>query len=152
VWIELAASVAPTPAAPRAGAVRAPRVFISYAHDSDVHREQVRNLWIFLRGHGVDTRIDRVGAEQRRDWPLWMERQVAEADRILIVASRAYKTRAGDEPDTEAGRGVQYEARLLRDLFYRNQADLDRFLPVVLPGGSIDDVPGFLTPAATTTY
>jgi hypothetical protein len=127
-------------------------VFISYAHDSDAHREQVRNLWIFLRAHGVDARIDRVGAEQRRNWPLWMERQVAKADRILILASPAYKARAGYDADAEVGRGVQYEARLIRDLFYRNPADLDRFLPVVLPGGNIDDLPAFLTPATSTAY
>ena len=132
--------------------MRVPRVFISYAHDSDAHREQVRDLWIFLCAHGVDARIDRVAAEQRQDWTLWMEQQVAEADRILIVASPAYKTRAGHEADPDVGRGVQYEARLIRDLFYRDQSDLGRFLPVVLPGGSIDDVPGFLTPTTSTVY
>ena len=74
------------------GGVRAPRVFISYAHDSTAHREAVRDLWIFLRAHGVDARIDRVAAEQRTDWTLWMEQQVAEADRILVVASPAYNS------------------------------------------------------------
>jgi hypothetical protein len=29
-------------------------------HDSEAHREQVRNLWIFLCANGVDARIDRV--------------------------------------------------------------------------------------------
>ena len=81
-----------------------------------------------------------------------MEQQVAEADHILIVASPAYKTRAGYDADPDVGRGVQYEARLIRNLFYRNQADLGRFLPVVLPGGSIDNVPAFLTPATSTVY
>jgi hypothetical protein len=43
---------------------------------------------------------------------------------------------------------VQYEARLIRDLFYRDQTDLGRFLPVVLPGcvdmsGSSDGPIGF---------
>jgi hypothetical protein len=127
-------------------------VFISYAHDSDAHREQVRDLWVFLCAHGVDARIDRVAAEQREDWTLRMEKQVAEADRILIVASPAYKARAGYEADPEVGRGVQYEARLIRNLFYRDQSDLGRFLPVVLPGGSIDDIPAFLTPHIATVY
>ena len=81
-----------------------------------------------------------------------MEQQVAEADRILIVASPAYRQRAGHEADPGVGRGVQYEARLIRDLFYRNQSDLGRFLPVVLPGGSLDDVPEFLTPSVATVY
>ena len=137
---------------PTSESARAPRVFISYAHDSDAHREHVRDLWIFLCAHGVDARIDRVAAEQRQDWTLWMEQQVAEADRVLVVASPAYKQRAGHKADPDEGRGVQYEARLIRNLFYRNQSDLSRFLPIVLPGGSIDDVPDFLTPAITTVY
>ena len=129
-----------------------PRVFISYAHDSDDHLEAVRDLWILLRENGVDARIDRVAAEQRQDWTLWMEEQVAAADRILVVAPPAYKQRAGHEADPDQGRGVQYEARLIRNLFYANQSDLQRFLPVVLPGGSTDDVPTFLSPAIATVY
>src|SRR6185437_3587298 len=66
----------PSTATPTPESVGAPRVFISYAHDSDDHRELVRDLWVFLCAHGVDARIDRVAAEQREDWTLWMERQV----------------------------------------------------------------------------
>lgn len=127
-------------------------MFLSYAHDSDAHREAVRDLWIFLRTNGVDARIDRVATEQRQDWSLWMEGEVAAADRILIVASRAYKQRAGVDADPGIGRGVQYEARLIRNLFYANQKDLQRFLPVVLPGGDLDDVPAFLAPSIATVY
>jgi hypothetical protein len=50
-----------------------------------------------------------------------MEQQVAEANHILIVASPAYKTRAGYDADPDVGRGVQYEARLIRNLFYRTR-------------------------------
>ena len=142
----------PSTARPIPESVRAPQVFISYAHDSDTHRELVRDLWVFLCANGVDARIDRVAVEQRQDWALWMEQQVTEADRILIVASPAYKRRAGYDADPAVGRGVQWEARLIRDLYYRNQSDRSRFLPIVLPGGSIDDVPGFLTPATSTVY
>jgi hypothetical protein len=131
---------------------RPPRVFLSYAHDSDAHREAVRNLWVFLCANGVDARIDRVAAERRQDWTLWMEEQVATADHVLVIASPAYKQRAGHEAEPDQGRGVQYEARLVRNLFYENQSDLQRFLPVVLPGGSTDDVPTFLSPAIATVY
>ena len=30
------------------------RVFISYSHDSDAHKEWVRDLASFLVGHGID--------------------------------------------------------------------------------------------------
>src|SRR4051812_38751220 len=103
---------------------RRPRVFVSYAHDSDVHREAVRDLWLFLCKNGVDARIDRVAAEQRKDWTLWMEEQVTAADHILVIASPAYKERAGHAAEPSQGRGVQYEARLVRNLFCASQNDL----------------------------
>jgi hypothetical protein len=71
----------------------------------------VRDLWVFLCANGVDARIDRVAAEQRQDWTLWMEEQVAAADHVLVIASPAYKQRAGHEAEPDQGRGVQYEAR-----------------------------------------
>lgn len=115
---------------------RPARVFISYAHESEAHAEAVRDLWVFLRANGIDATLDRVAAQQRRDWTLWMMGQVRDADHILVIASPAYKRRAEGQAEPDEGRGVQFEARLIRDAFYRDQRDLDRFLPVVLPGGS----------------
>ena len=131
---------------------RPPRVFISYAHESDAHAEAVRDLWIFLRLHGVDAQLDRVAAQRRQDWALWMERQVREADHVLVIASAAYRERAEDESGPEVGRGVQWEARLIRNAFYADQRALDRFVPVVLPGQSTAGVPDFLAPATSTVY
>jgi hypothetical protein len=134
------------------GVVRAPRVFISYAHASPEHTEMVRDLWVFLRAHGVDAQLDVLAAQRRRDWPLWMADQVREADRILVVASSAYRERAQGRAGPQVGRGVQWEARLIRDAFYADQSRLDRFVPVVLPGESADGVPDFLGPASCTLY
>lgn len=131
---------------------RAPRVFISYAHESDQHVETVRDLWIFLRSNGVDATLDRLAAQRRQDWPLWMERQLRLADHILVIASAAYRERAEGESGPDVGRGVQWEARLIRDAFYRDQEALDRFVPVVLPSQSREGVPGFLAPATCTVY
>ncbi|MGH3623771.1 MAG: SEFIR domain-containing protein, partial [Sciscionella sp.] len=128
------------------------RVFISYAHESEAHAEAVRDLWVFLRANGVDAKLDRVAAQRRLDWTLWMEKQVEEADHILVIASPAYKRRAGHRAEPDEGRGVQYEARLIRDRFYKDQGALQRFLPVVLPGDSPDDLPTFLTSTIATWY
>ena len=136
-----------TPPAPRPV-----RVFISYAHDSDAHEEAVRDLWVFLRANGIDAQLDRVAAQRRQDWSLWMMDQVRDADHILVIGSAAYKRRAEGRAEPDEGRGVQFEARLIRDVFYRDQRALDRFVPVVLPGGSAADVPDFLAPAISTVY
>ncbi|MEJ2851873.1 MULTISPECIES: CHAT domain-containing protein, partial [unclassified Saccharothrix] len=131
---------------------RAPRVFISYAHESDEHVERVRDLWLFLRGHGVDAKLDRVAAQRRQDWTLWIGDQIRNADHILVIASSAYRERAEGRTGPDEGKGVQWEARMIRDAFHRDQRALDRFVPVVLPGQSVDGVPDFLTPSTTTVY
>jgi len=81
------------------------QVFISYAHGDVDHEELVRGLWLFLRAHGVDARLDLPGAEERRDWAQWMSREVRDADRILVIASAGYKLRAEGDAEPDEGRG-----------------------------------------------
>jgi SEFIR domain len=130
-----------------------PRVFISYAHDSAAHEEAVRDLWVLLRGCGVDAKLDKPAAERRQDWPLWMLRQVRQAQYVVVIASPAYRRRAEGDAAAGEGRGVQFEAALIRDELYGDQQKgLEKFLPVLLPGQSADDIPAFLSPNAATHY
>ena len=129
------------------------RVFISYAHDNAEHEERVRRFWTFLREQGIDARLDRPAAERRQDWPLWMLREIRAARFVLVIASPAYRRRAEGDAAAGEGRGVQWEAVLIREAVYADQqAALDRFLPVVLPGCSADDIPSWLAPTSTTHY
>ena len=129
------------------------RVFISYAHEDPGHEGRVRELWVFLRQNGIDARLDLTAAQQRVDWAEWMTREVRDADYVLVAASAAYKRRAEGDAEAHEGRGVQWEARLIRNQFYRDQkAGLQRVLPVVLPGSSADEIPLWLAPDAATHY
>ena len=129
------------------------RVLISYAHDDETHRERVRAFWLFLRANGIDARVDLTAAERRQDWAEWMTLQVRDADRILVVGSPAYRRRAEGDAGSAEGRGVQWEARLIRDRFYSDQrAGLVDVLPVVLPGCSEADIPAWLAPTSATFY
>ena len=129
------------------------RVFVSYAHDDVAHQERVRDFWLFLRANGIDARLDLPAAERRQDWAQWMTREVRDADRIVVVASPEYRRRAEGDAGPDEGRGVQWEARLIRDRFYADQdAGLQLVLPVVLPGGSAEDLPLWLAPASATHY
>jgi TIR domain len=128
-------------------------VFVSYAHDDGAHVERVREFWWFLRSNGVDAQLDLPAAEQRQDWGEWMTRQVRDAERVLVVASPEYKRRAEGDAGPDEGRGVQWEARLIRGRFYADQKrGLQAVVPVVLPGGSAGDVPLWLAPTSTTCY
>ncbi|MCR3752899.1 CHAT domain-containing protein, partial [Lentzea californiensis] len=71
---------------------------------------------------------------------------------MLVVASATYRERAEGRSGPDTGRGVQWEARLIRDAFYAHSDGLDRFVPVVLSGQSAEGVPDFLAPASSTVY
>ncbi|MBM7773504.1 tetratricopeptide (TPR) repeat protein [Actinokineospora baliensis] len=120
------------------------RVLLSYAHESEEHRALVRSFWAFLRGNGVDAVFDQVAEDQRQDWSLWTAEQIRAAEVVLCVASPQYRHAEGN--------GVRWEARLIRAEFYASGGDLQKFVPVVLPGHSPDGVPDFLAPATTTVY
>jgi tetratricopeptide (TPR) repeat protein len=132
---------------------RPARVFISYAHDSDDHREAVREFWVLLRQCGIDARLDRTAAEQPRDWTLWMLEQMREAKFVLCVASPAYRRRSEGTEEPGKGLGVQWEAALIREEFLRDRDQARRhLLPVLLPSGSVTDIPAFFGPFSGTNY
>lgn len=137
---------------PSTGPERVPRVFLSYARESDAHAEAVRNLWILLRRNGVDARLDQSVAQERHDWAAWMSAQIREADFVLVIASAAYREGAEGWAAPGLSRGVQWEVGMIRDLLYTDQSVDHRVLPVVLPGQSTDLLPDFLTPATSTVY
>lgn len=129
------------------------RVFISYAHDDDTHTDRVRRFWRFLREQDIDAVLDLPAAESPRDWTLWMGDQLRRCRHVLVIGSPAYKRRAQGEADPDDGRGVQWEAGLIRAVLYEDQRTARRrVIPVVLPGTTVDDLPDWLTPATSTYY
>jgi WD40 repeat protein len=136
-----------------AGGGPSARVFISYAHEGPEHEKRVRDLWLFLRRNGIDAVLDLAAAERRQDWPLWMLEQVREARFVLVVASPEYRRRADGAAASDQGRGLQFEAGLIREEVYRDRpAAVDRFIPVLLPGYGVDDIPSWLGPMTSSHY
>ncbi|WP_236789312.1 SEFIR domain-containing protein [Amycolatopsis sp. GM8] len=137
-----------------AEAPHSPRVFISYSHDSEEHKDSVLRFATFLRSDaGVDVSLDRWVEGQRRDWSLWALRELNEADFILVIASPEYRRRADGEAPPNVGRGSQFEAAIIRNNLTRNlPEETRRVLPIVLPGSSLDEIPTFLAAYSTTHY
>jgi hypothetical protein len=130
------------------------RVFISYAHDDAGHMAAVRQLWQLLRQMGFDATLDVVSDGPGQDWPSWAESQIESADFVVVVASARYRASAAARTEPDSGRGVWWEARLIREMIYKDSGkeSLKRILPVVLPGHSQEELPGFLTPYGGKSY
>ncbi|MBB5868637.1 tetratricopeptide (TPR) repeat protein [Allocatelliglobosispora scoriae] len=131
----------------------APRIFLSYAHDSAEHQQAVKDLWWLLRELGIDAKLDIADEQPGQNWPIWMQQQIDAADFVLVIASPEYRRRADGEAPPDEGRGVWYEAHLLRDMVYDSKGGaLRRILPVVLPGRSAAELPRFFGRATSNHF
>ncbi len=69
-------------------------IFISYSHDSDMHRERALGLSERLRQDGFETRIDRyVNGSPAEGWPRWMLNRLDEASFVLVLCTETYYRR-----------------------------------------------------------
>ncbi|MGH3868755.1 MAG: toll/interleukin-1 receptor domain-containing protein [Pseudonocardiaceae bacterium] len=132
---------------------RSCRVFLSFSRESPEHVERVSQLYELLRDSGVDAQADFVAAEERQDWARWIQRQVSTADRVLVIVSPEYKRRFEGTAAPGTGRGVQHEARFIREHLYKDEeTGMRKFLPVLLPGATVADIPDVLQPISATNY
>jgi hypothetical protein len=72
--------------------------------------------------NGIDAVLDLPAAKRRQDWAVWMHRQVRRADFVLVVASPEYRRRSEGDARPDEGRGVQWEAALIREEYYSDRA------------------------------
>ena len=120
-----------------------PRVFISYEYDSAEHFEATRQLWDLLRRGGVDARMDSPPGQRKADWAERLTSELRAADLVMVVVSPAYKREADLWTSTAKKDGYASAAWLVTEEYFRGPPGR-RFLSVVLPGSSADDIPAFL--------
>ncbi|MBK1785504.1 toll/interleukin-1 receptor domain-containing protein [Prauserella sp. ASG 168] len=129
------------------------RVFISYTHDDDQHREAVRELATLLVDNGIEVDLDAWSEKHRHDWYVWATRGITEADFVLVIASAEYRRMGDGNGPAHLNLGGQSEAALLRELVQsRREEFTKKILPVILPGHTVDEIPFFLQPYAATRY
>src|SRR5215831_12646543 len=119
-----------------------PRVFISYSHDSDAHKERVLELADRLRADGINAMIDQY--VQGQSWLEWCEAQIDDADFVLMVCTETYLRRVKRNEEPGKGHGVLWEARLIKQQFYDAGSLSKKFVPVLLADGASNDVPNFV--------
>ena len=118
----------------------APRVFISYSHDSTEHKDWVLGLASALRTNGIDAILDQWDLSPGQDMAAFMVQGIQTADRVLLICTGPYMSKA------EAGTGgVGYE-RLIVTAQVVGSIDTIKFIPIVRNNTNARKVPNFLGP------
>lgn len=131
-----------------------PAVFISYAHDNEQHKAAVLEFATFLAHSGaVRVELDEWRTGRRRDWDAWAREHIRNADYVIVIASPKYREVGDGAAPSDLHRGVQAESSILREYLYEDRRKwLPRIIPVVLPGGTLADLPGFVQPYTASHY
>jgi hypothetical protein len=116
-----------------------PNVFISYSHDSDLHKEWVLTLATRLVANGVNVLLDQWDLTLGSDLPRFMESGLTAADRVLAICTNQYVEKA----DAGMG-GVGYEKMILTAQLMQN-VTADRIIPVIRANTLAQPVPIFLS-------
>jgi hypothetical protein len=120
------------------------RAFFSYTRTTEEHSSWVKDLATFLRGQGIDSRLDQWHLTPGQDVAQWMCNEVELADRVLMICNEEYAMRA----DGRHG-GVGWEIRLIQGYLLQEGAkNPNKFVPIVCTPDCKDGLPSFLR----TTY
>jgi len=103
----------------------APKVFISYSHDSDDHKEWVYALACRLVESGVDTVLDQWDLQLGSNLMRFMEHGLSNSDRVLIICTDNYNKKSN-----EGLGGVGYEKNILTAELFADQ-DTAKFIPCI---------------------
>jgi len=123
-----------------------PRVFISYSHDSNKHKENVFRLSEHLRREGVDCNIDQYETSPPEGWIQWMINQIEEADFVLIVCTENYEKRFKGKDEIGKGRGVKWEGAIITQELYYSEAN-NKCIPIVFSPEDSEYIPSILKSA-----
>ncbi|MCE8019307.1 toll/interleukin-1 receptor domain-containing protein [Halomonas sp. MCCC 1A11036] len=119
--------------------IEAPKVFISYSHDSELHKSWVESLAGRLVKNGVDVVLDQWDLRLGADLPLFMEHGLSDAKRVLAVCTARYLEKAN------LGQGgVGYERMILTSSLMKDISS-DRIIPIIRDNSLDEPTPTFLS-------
>jgi hypothetical protein len=105
--------------------MKVPKIFISYSHDSIEHKKWILDLAIRMRNNGIDAIIDQWELKPGDDLPHFMETNIANADKIIMICSEKYVEKA----NSGIG-GVGYEKMIITSNLIEN-IDEKKIIPIV---------------------
>jgi hypothetical protein len=107
-----------------------PKVFTSYSHDSQSHKDRTLALSNRLRTEGVECHIDQYETSPREGWPIWMINQIGEAEYVLVICTEKYFERFMGR-DSSSGKGSTWEGAIITQEMYDSFCKNLKFVPVV---------------------
>ncbi|MCW3074050.1 MAG: hypothetical protein JWP69_1119 [Flaviaesturariibacter sp.] len=114
-------------------------VSITYAWESEAHRIWVKTLAKRLEDEGIEVLYDQNQIHLGSALQYSMEQFVEKADRVLIIFSPSYKTKA----DQRKG-GAGYEYSILNTELYEEQILHNKFIPILRLGSRKESIPTFM--------
>ena len=119
-----------------------PKIFISYSHDSEEHREKVLSLSKRLHDDGMEIFLDqKINGSPPEGWPRWMLNQLDAADIVLLVCTPIYYRRFRGHEEPGKGKGVDWEGSLITQELYDARSHSHRFIAVLLSAPDQDYIP-----------
>ena len=115
-----------------------PKVFISYSHDSPEHKQWVSELAARLRRNGIDAILDQWDLGLGDDVTRFMQRSIVDADRVLVVCTNQYVSKANADEG-----GVGYESMIVNAQLVQNLGT-DKFIPIIRQASGKQKTPTFL--------
>src|SRR5659263_59872 len=124
-----------------------PKVFISYSHDSEEHKDRALALSDRLRADGIECIIDQYETSPPEGWAQWMIKQVKKANFVLIVCTETYQLRFEGEEEPEKGKGAIWAGVIITQQIYEAQARNEKFIPVIFTAEDETHIPTILRSA-----
>ncbi len=118
-----------------------PKVFISYSHDSQEHQDKVLLFSNSLRSEGIDCILDQYEDSPPEGWPRWMDKNIREADFVIMICTRDYYKRVMGLETDGIGLGVRWEGNLIYQHLYNSGTLNYKFIPAIFSNGNKSDIP-----------
>jgi tetratricopeptide (TPR) repeat protein len=123
---------------------QAPRVFISYSHDSEEHMDQALFLANRLRTEGIDCSIDQYELFPAKGWHRWMMDEIEGADFVLMIFTAQYTRHFWSNEDNLLDMGVAWQGAIITQDLYRRQGKNLKYIPILFASEETDVIPKIL--------
>lgn len=128
--------------------MKIPKVFISYAHDTEEFSDKILEFSNRLRKNNIDANIDQYEECPPEGWPRWMESEIENSDYVIIVCTQRYYDRIMNYKSGE-GKGVNWEINIIYQSLYNLCCNNTKFIPIIFDDYKTKNI---LKPLQSSTY